>query len=632
MDSMALINLKNIRVGFGSPLLIDGVDLQIEKGERVCLVGRNGAGKSTLMKVISGALEPDGGEVARLPGLKVSMLQQEVPAGVDDSVFDVITGGIGDVKALMSRYHSALRALEEGKDAMAELEAAHHELERTGCWQATQRVEEIISRLSLPASARFSELSGGYKRRALLGRALAAGPDLLLLDEPTNHLDISSIYWLEEFLLGYNGTLLFVTHDRMLQQRLSTRIIELDRGSLHNWQCDYRSYVERKDALLENEAKMNALFDKKLSEEEAWLRQGVKARRTRNEGRVRALMEMRKERAERRGLEGSANLKALESDISGRIVIEAKKVCFAYETDSATSAAIDNFSTVIMRGDKVGVIGPNGSGKTTLLKLLLGKLKPTSGSVRLGSRLDVAYFDQHRAALDEEKTVQENINEGNDQVIINGRARHVIGYLQDFLFTPSRARTPVKALSGGERNRLLLAKLFSKPSNLLVMDEPTNDLDSDTLDLLEELLAGYSGTVLLVSHDRAFLNNVVTSTIAFEDHGVNEYVGGYDDWLRQRPVKKEAKAEAAPRQERQKKEKPVKLSYREEKELGEIPAKIEALEAEQHELSVAMSDPGLYREGAQKAAGLTERAGEVEKLLKDLYARWEELEAKSGAS
>lgn len=629
---MALINLKNIKVGFGSPLLIDGVDLQIEKGERVCLVGRNGAGKSTFMKVISGALEPDGGEVTRLPGLKVSMLQQEVPTGLDDTVFDVITAGIGDVKALMNRYHSALKALEEGRDAMAELEAAHHDLERTGCWQATQRVEEIISRLSLPATANFSELSGGYKRRALLGRALAAAPDLLLLDEPTNHLDISSINWLEEFLLGYNGTLLFVTHDRMLQQRLSTRIIELDRGSLHNWQCDYRSYVERKDALLENEAKMNALFDKKLSEEEAWLRQGVKARRTRNEGRVRALLDMRKERAERRGLEGSANLKALESDISGRLVIEAKKVSFSYETETAIAPAINDFSTVIMRGDKVGLIGPNGSGKTTLLKLLLGRLKPTSGTVRLGSRLDVAYFDQHRAALDEEKTVQENINEGNDQVIINGRARHVIGYLQDFLFTPSRARTPVKALSGGERNRLLLAKLFSKPSNLLVMDEPTNDLDSDTLDLLEELLAGYSGTVMLVSHDRAFLNNVVTSTIVFEDHGLNEYVGGYDDWLRQRPGKKSAKIEAASRQERQKKEKATKLSYKEDKELQELPARIETLEAEQHELSVAMSDPDLYREGGQKAAGLTARADEVATLLKGLYARWEELEAKSVSS
>ncbi|MCC6502689.1 MAG: ATP-binding cassette domain-containing protein [Deltaproteobacteria bacterium] len=628
---MALINLKNIKVGFGSPLLLDGIDLQIEKGERVCLVGRNGAGKSTFMKVISGSLEPDGGDISRLPGIKVSMLQQEVPTGLDGTVFDVITSGIGDVNALMNRYHAALKALEEGIDAMAELEAAHHDLERTGCWQATQRVEEIISRLSLPANANFSELSGGYKRRALLGRALAASPDLLLLDEPTNHLDIESITWLEEFLLGYNGTLLFVTHDRMLQQRLSTRIIELDRGSLHNWQCDYKSYVERKDALLENEAKMNALFDKKLSEEEAWLRQGVKARRTRNEGRVRALLDMRKDRAERRALEGSANLKATESDISGRLVIEAKKVSFSYDSESAIAPAIKEFSTVIMRGDKVGVIGPNGSGKTTLLKLLLGQLNPDSGTVRLGSRLDIAYFDQLRAALDGEKTVQDNIAEGNDQVIINGRPRHVIGYLQDFLFTPSRARTPVKALSGGERNRLLLAKLFCKPSNLLVMDEPTNDLDSDTLDLLEELLAGYSGTVLLVSHDRAFLNNVVTSTIVFEEGGLNEYIGGYDDWLRQRSVKNPVKAEGASKQERQKKGKPAKLSYKEEKERQELPARIEALEAKHLEISAALADTELYKQGGQKAAEVKAKMDEADLLLKGLYARWEELEAKSSA-
>lgn len=628
---MALINLKDIKIGFGSPMLLDGVDLQIEKGERVCLVGRNGAGKSTFMKVISGSLEPDGGQVSRLPGLKTAMLQQEVPRDLKGKVFDVVTSGIGDINALMARYHGALSALEQGRDAMAELEAAHHELEHKGGWQATQRVEEIISRLSLPANAEFSELSGGYKRRVLLGRALAAGPDLLLLDEPTNHLDIESINWLEEFLLGYNGTLLFVTHDRMLQQKLATRIIELDRGRLHNWQCDYRSFVERKDALLENESQRNALFDKKLSEEEAWLRQGVKARRTRNEGRVRALLEMRKDRSERRAVEGSANLKALESDISGKLVIEAKAVSFSYESESSAGPAINNFSTLVIRGDKVGIIGPNGSGKTTLLNLLLGKLKPLSGTVRLGSRLDIAYFDQLRAVLDEEKTVMDNIGDGNDQIIINGKPRHLIGYLQDFLFTPARARTPVKALSGGERNRLLLAKLFSKPSNLLVMDEPTNDLDSDTLDLLEELLAGYSGTVLLVSHDREFLNNVVTSTIVFEEGGLNEYIGGYNDWLRQRPGKKEGRNEAAPKQERQKKEKAAKLSFKEERELKELPGRIEALEAEQHELSAALADPELYRQGGQEAARLNSRMGEVDCLLKACYSRWEELEARAAA-
>lgn len=625
---MALITLKDIKIGFGSPMLLEGVDLQIEKGERVCLVGRNGAGKSTLMKVLSGVVEPDGGEVLRTPGLRTAMLQQDVPSTLTGKVFDVVTGGIGDVKALLHRYHSALTALEQGRDgAMEELESAHHELEHKGLWTATQRVEAIISRLGLPAEAEFSELSGGYKRRVLLGRALAAEPDLLLLDEPTNHLDIESISWLEEFLLGYNGTLLFVTHDRMLLQKLATRIVELDRGRLMNWQCGYREYVERKDALLENEARVNALFDKKLAEEEVWIRQGVKARRTRNEGRVRALLEMRKQRGERRGLEGSANLKALESDISGKLVIEAKEVSFSYE--NAAESAIRKFSTLIMRGDKVGIIGPNGSGKTTLINLLLGKLKPTSGVIRLGSRLDVAYFDQLRAALDVEKSVQENIGEGSDQIIMNGKPRHVIGYLQDFLFTPSRARTPVKALSGGERNRLLLAKLFSRPSNLLVMDEPTNDLDSDTLDLLEELLAGYSGTVLLVSHDREFLNNVVTSTIAFENGGLNEYVGGYDDWLRQRQVKTGAKAEATPKQERQKKDRQAKLSFKEEKELSELPGRIEALEAKQHDLTILMSDPELYRQGGQKAAEAKARMDEVETLLKSSYARWEELEARA---
>lgn len=633
---MAILNLRDIRIGFGSPMLIEGAGLQLEKGERVCLVGRNGAGKSTLMKVISGQVEPDGGSVTFSPGVRTAMLQQDVPTGLTGRVFDVITGGLGEAGSLMHRYHGALKGLEHGREgALEELERAHQELERVGGWNATQRVEEIISRLALPADAEFSGLSGGYKRRVLLGMALASAPDLLLLDEPTNHLDIESIGWLEEFLLSFGGTLLFVTHDRMLMQRLATRIVELDRGALLNWQCGYKEYVERRDALLENEARVNALFDKKLAEEEAWLRQGVKARRTRNEGRVRALLDMRKERGERRSLEGSASLRAAEADESGRLVIEAKDVSFSYESAGPGGPAIRGFSTRVMRGDKVGVIGPNGSGKTTLLNLLLGRLSPTSGAVRLGSRLEVAYFDQLRAALDPEKTVAENIGEGNDQVIIDGRPRHVIGYLQDFLFTPSRARTPVKALSGGERNRLLLAKLFSKPSNLLVMDEPTNDLDADTLELLEELLASYSGTVLLVSHDRAFLNNVVTSTIAFDDGSPAEYVGGYDDWLRQRPSKAgQPKAQAAvqPGQERQKKDRPAKLSFKEEKELSALPDEIEALEAELEGLIALMSDPGLYGDGGLKAAEARARTGEIESLLKGRYSRWEELEAKAAAT
>lgn len=621
---MALLTLKKVSLGFGSPMLLDGIDLQIEKGERVCLVGRNGAGKSTLMKLVGGSLLPDGGEITRLPGLKATMLAQEVPSDIKGSVFDCITGGLGDIHGLLSRYHAAVKALEhKGEKAIAELERVHHELEAKGGWHANQRVETVISKLKLPADAEFHELSGGYKRRVLLGRALVAEPDLLLLDEPTNHLDIESINWLEDFLLGYRGTLLFVTHDRMLMKRLATRMVELDRGRLMNWQCGYDDFLERKEALLHSEARNNAQFDKKLSQEEAWVRQGIKARRTRNEGRVRALLEMRRQRRERRELEGTAKLKAHEAELSGKLVIEAKGIGFSYNG----APVVKDFSTLVIRGDKVGIIGPNGSGKTTLLKLLLGQLEPTTGTVRLGTRLEIAYFDQHRSLLDEEKTVQENIGEGTSQIIIDGKPRHVIGYLQDFLFSPDRARTPVKALSGGERNRLVLAKLFSKPSNMLVMDEPTNDLDSETLDLLEELLVDYSGTILLVSHDRAFLNNVVTSSIVFEKGGLNEYVGGYDDWLCQRPADIEAKAEKTPKQEKPKKERAAKLSYKEERELKELPGKIEALEAEQQALYAKMSDPDFYRQGGQAAAEAKTRVDEIEAELKEMYLRWEELEA-----
>ena len=624
---MALINLRRITVGFGSPLLIDGIDLQIEKGERVCLVGRNGVGKSTLMKVISGAIQPDGGEITVQQGIKITRLTQEVPQDITGTVFEVIGGGLGDIYKLLADYHNVSRTLGEdgGEKALAEFERIHHELDTKGGWQANQMVETVISKLRLPADMDFSALSGGYKRRVLLGRALVSDPDLLLLDEPTNHLDIESIGWLEEFLLGYGGAILFVTHDRMLLRKLATRIIELDRGRLTSWQCDYGNYIERKEALLNSEAQQNALFDKKLSEEEIWIRQGVKARRTRNEGRVRALQDMRRLRSERRELEGNAKMKLQEAELSGKLVIEAKGISYSYDEGSSI---VKDFSTTIARGDKVGIIGPNGSGKSTLLKLLLGKLEPVKGTVRLGTRLEVAYFDQHRAVLDEERTVRDNIGDGNDQVIIDGKPRHIIGYLQDFLFSPSRARTPVKALSGGERNRLLLAKLFTRPSNVLVMDEPTNDLDSETLDLLEELLLDYPGTVLLVSHDRAFLNNVATSTLVFEKHGLNEYIGGYDDWLRQRPKDVEEKDEKRRNREKPKKDK-AKTGFKEERELSDLPAKIEALEAEQHKLFETMAAPDFFRQGKKTAEAKT-RMEEVESELADSYSRWEELEAKKG--
>ncbi|TAN60699.1 ATP-binding cassette domain-containing protein [bacterium] len=625
---MALINLRRITIGFGSPLLIDGVDLQIERGERVCLVGRNGAGKSTLMKVVSGEVKPDGGEITTQQGLKVTRLTQEVSQNLTGTVFDVIGSGLGDIYKLLAEYHNVSRTLGEGNEkALAEFERIHHELDTKGGWQASQMVETVISMLKLPADTDFSALSGGYKRRVLLARALVSSPDLLLLDEPTNHLDIESINWLEEFLITYRGTLLFVTHDRMLLQKLATRIIELDRGKLTSWQCDYRTYLERKEALLSSEAQQNALFDKKLSEEETWIRQGVKARRTRNEGRVRALMEMRKERRDRRELEGNAKMKLQEAELSGKLVIEAKNLSYSYDNGNSI---IKDFSTTIIRGDKVGIIGPNGSGKSTLLKLLLGKLNPVKGSVRLGTRLEVAYFDQHRAVLDEERTVQDNIGDGNDQIIIDGKPRHIIGYLQDFLFSPSRARTPVKVLSGGERNRLLLAKLFTKPSNVLVMDEPTNDLDSETLDLLEELLLDYQGTVLLVSHDRAFLNNIATSTLVFEKGGLNEYIGGYDDWLRQKPKASEEKNEKKQKQEKTKKDK-AKMSWKEERELNDLPARIEALEAEQHQLFEKMADPNFFKQ-IEKMSEAKARMDVVEAELADSYSRWEELEAKKGAT
>ncbi len=629
---MPLLSLQNIFLGFGGPLLLEGVDLSIEPGERVCLVGRNGTGKSTILRLITGDVKPEGGKIVFQQGLRVARLTQEVPQDIRGSVFDVVAGGMGEQGKLLAEYHhvsSRLSRNHTGK-LLAELEDVQHRLETAGGWELNQQVETVLTRLGLPADEEFSSLSGGLKRRVLLAQALAGEPDLLLLDEPTNHLDIDAIAWLEEFLPGFRGAVLFVTHDRMLIRKLATRIVDLDRGRLTSWPGNYDTYLERKQSAIDAEAAENARFDKKLAAEEAWIRQGIKARRTRNEGRVRALMELRKERAVRRERTGSAALRIEEAERTGKLVLEARNVSFGY----GAVQVVSGFSTTILRGDKVGIIGKNGSGKTTLLKLLLGELRPQQGEVKRGTNLEVVYLDQLRAVLDDEKTVMDNTANGSDYVTINGKNRHVIGYLQDFLFPPDRARSPVKVLSGGERNRLLLAKLFAKSSNVMVLDEPTNDLDLETLELLEELVMDYSGTVLVVSHDRALLNNVATSALVFEGDGrVNEYVGGYDDWLRQRkeiaPAEKEKPA-AKREKPRTQKEKPRKLSFKEQRELETLPQRIEELEDEQQRLHGDMADPDFYRSSGDKVASVKARLDELEKELSAAYARWEELEAMKG--
>jgi ATP-binding cassette subfamily F protein uup len=631
---MALVSLQGVKVGFGGPLLLEGVDLSIDRGERVCLVGRNGTGKSTIMRLLTGEVKPDGGMIVFQQGVRITLLTQEVPQDLTGSVFDVVSGAFGDQGKLLAAYHhvNARLAHDHSEKLMAELEDVQHRFEAAHGWQMQQKVEEILTRLKLPEDAEFSELSGGLKRRVLLAKALAGEPDLLLLDEPTNHLDIDAIAWLEEFLLSFGGTLLFVTHDRMLLQKLATRIVDLDRGRLTSWPGNYQSYLALKQAALDAESVENAKFDKKLAVEEVWIRQGVKARRTRNEGRVRALKELRRVRSERREVTGAARMQTQEAERTGKIVIEATNVSYAYNN----VPVIRDFSTTILRGDKIGIIGPNGSGKTTLLKILLGELKAQKGTIKHGTNLEVAYLDQHRAQLDDEKTVQDNVANGSDHVTVDGNTRHVIGYLQDFLFAPARARSPVKVLSGGERNRLLLAKLFTQPSNVLVLDEPTNDLDIETLDLLEELLSDYRGTVLLVSHDRAFINDVVTSTLVLEGEGrVSEYVGGYDDWLlqsRRRTAETAAfeKTEGKKEPARPQQEKPRKLTFKEQKELETLPKRIEELESEQHKIQKDLVDPAFYRESGNKVANYKARLEVLEKELAEVYKRWEELDALKG--
>jgi ATP-binding cassette subfamily F protein uup len=625
---MALLSLKQLTVSFGGPNLLDKIDFQLDRGERVCLVGRNGAGKSTLMKVIAGEIKPDSGEIVG-QGLNIARLEQEVPEGTDGTVFDVVAKGLGDIAPLLIQYHYVIHQLEtdSSEKVLVALEKAQHELEAVDGWSVEQKVEAVISRLSLDADMEFSALSGGMKRRVLLAQALVKEPDVLLLDEPTNHLDIASITWLEEFLKGYEGTLLFITHDRMFLQSLATRIIQIDRGQLVSFPGDYKNFLVRREALLEEEAQQNALFDKKLAQEEVWIRQGIKARRTRNEGRVRALEQLRRERGARREVQGKVKMQLQDADRSGKLVVEAEAVGQSYDG----RVLFKDFNTVIQRGDKIGLIGPNGCGKTTLLSILLGRNKPEFGSVKLGTKIEIAYFDQLRSEIDEEVSVVDNVGQGKDYVTINGADKHVMGYLQDFLFTPERARTPIKSLSGGERNRLLLAKLFTQPANLLVMDEPTNDLDAETLDLLEDLLMNYKGTLLLVSHDRSFLNNVATSTIVFDDDGkVREYVGGYDDWLHQRAQDKRVTTITKEKAKTvvKKVNKKSSLTYQEQLDLDRLPKEIEQLELQQTELHNKINDPEFYQQAADKQATTQNKLAQITADLEASYERWDRLEAK----
>ncbi|MBK5968028.1 MULTISPECIES: ATP-binding cassette domain-containing protein [Thiorhodovibrio] len=680
---MPLLSLRNLSLAYGAEPLLDGVDLDLEAGERVCLLGRNGAGKSTLLRIIAGELQADSGEVRLDPRQRAAKLAQEAPLGGDESVLEVVAAGLGNLGALVAEYHRLSHALsarvgtEEGArassgeaekvqpsagtgrgpdpqpgtgeeaEALERLAAIQHRLEADGGWELEQRAERVITRLGLDAEARYGDLSGGWRRRVLLAQALVREPDLLLLDEPTNHLDIEAIEWLEEFLLGFRGALLFITHDRRFLRRLATRILELDRGQLTDWPGDYANYLRRREERWHAEDLERARFDKKLAAEEVWIRQGVQARRTRNEGRVRALQAMRSDRQDRRERGGQARLRIDSGERSGKLVVETEALSFTWDGSPVDSGPIvsgpivSGLNTTILRGDRVGIIGPNGAGKTTLLKLLLGELEPSSGNIRRGTRLQIAYFDQLRAQLNPSLSVCDNLAGGRERIEIAGSSQHVLGYLKDFLFEPDRARQPVSALSGGERNRLLLAKLFTLPANLLVLDEPTNDLDAETLELLEERLHEFDGTLLIVSHDRELLDNLVTSTLVFEAPGqVVEYVGGYQDWLRQRQA---STSEQRARQDSSNKaetaSKPpakrtsTKLGYKDQRELDALPAQIEALEQEQQTLEQQLADPSLYqRSDAQaKVAEASARLEAVKQELTDRYARWELLEEKREA-
>ena len=634
---MALLTLRNINLGFGGPNLFDALNLQIEPRERLCLLGRNGEGKSTLMKLIGGMLKADEGSIEQQQGLKIAYLTQDVPADIEGTVYDVVASGLEGVGEILKNYHHCSLELAEdySEQKMEALSRIQHELEAVDGWSLSQQVETTLSLMELPADDAFGELSGGLKRRVLLGRALVTEPDLLLLDEPTNHLDVTAIEWLEAFLLNWNASVLFVTHDRAFLRKMATRIIELDRGKLTSWPGDYENYLLLKQQALENEEKENALFDKRLAQEEVWIRQGIKARRTRNEGRVRALKALRKERSQRREQKGQVNMQVSARERSGKRVVEVENISFSY----GGVPIIKNFSTVITRGDRIAILGPNGVGKTTLINILLGKLAVDEGKVEMGTKLEIAYFDQLRAELDLQKSVRDNLAPGTDKIDVAGREKHVMSYLGDFLFTPAQANTPVSALSGGERNRLMLAKLFAKTFNLLVMDEPTNDLDVDTLELLEELLMNYEGTLILVSHDRAFVDNVVTSTLVFEGNAeVYEYVGGYEDWLGQYKYKqskiastqadqvvKKPVEKAAPEKNSSAK-KTKKLSFKEQKELDELPALIDTLDVQLKEITEKMSAAEFYQQDKEIISLATQHLSEIEQALESAYRRWQELE------
>jgi ATP-binding cassette subfamily F protein uup len=625
-----LIRLDDVSIAFGANALLDQIYFQLDPGEKVGLLGRNGEGKSTLMKIMAGYIPADSGEVWREPTLKLAWLAQEPQLTATDTIYDAVAAGLGELGQWIADYHHLSLNLHQDDKALTRLGELQHKLEAHNGWHFQQRVETTLSRLGLPGEQAVSSLSGGWKRRVALAQALVIEPDVLLLDEPTNHLDFESIRWLEEQILVFQGAVLFVTHDRAFLQRLATRIVDLDRGKLVSWPGNYQDYLRRKAAALEDESRQNAEFDKKLAKEEVWIRQGIKARRTRNEGRVRALKKLRAERAERRNTVGTTQLKLASAEKSGKKVIEAIDVSFAY----ADKKVVSHFSTLIQRGDKIGLLGPNGAGKSTLIKLLLQQLQPQSGQVELGTRIELAYFDQLREQLDPEMAVADCIADGNDFVEIDGSKRHVISYLADFLFSSVRARSPVKSLSGGERNRLLLARLFTRPANLIVMDEPTNDLDLETLEILEEKLVNYEGTLLLVSHDRAFLDNVVTSVLVFEGEGViNEYIGGYEEWQTLCDERqKQQQAQTVALKEPVKKPKPKsdaknKLSFKERNELASLPGLIEALETEQAQLTEQINQPDFYKQAQGDVQKALDRLQEIERLLEQAYERWETLDA-----